>query len=184
MYTMAHILRNRLHCFRAFQQNHLLTARKVVNHVTMKHACRWEEDFVPNHGPCTVALVQATAIAVRRIDEVEIARVARVGTQSRFDAVEGKASVTLSNHPGFMIVLMERVHRLNVLVVLEHDVDHGAVLEGALTSVGGFPARAVIPEQRWQLLSKSLMRRGIQNPGRGASHLNLELEGHVRPLRR
>lgn len=153
------------------------TYSEMMNHVAMQHARRWEGDVVPDHGPVSRLVPQATSVPERRIVEIEICRLP-AESDGLVDAFPGKPACTGADDVGLVVVLVEGVLGGDVGSVLEDDVDDRAVAERTL-AVCGLSAGVVIPQQGRELLAECLVGPDVERPRAGASHVDEKFEGAV-----
>jgi len=79
-----------------------------------------------------------------------------------------------------VVVLVERVVRVDVGAVLDDEVDDGAVAQEAVrVAPRRLAPRRLVPQDGRHVLAEELVRRRVQDPGRGARLVYQELEAEA-----
>lgn len=114
-----------------------------MNHMAMQHARRRKGDIVSYHRPVAGLVAQTASVAERRVDKVEVVRLAAI-VDGFVDACPGEPACAGADDVGLVVVLVEGVLGSDISTVLEDDVDDGAIAQRAL-AVGGLSPGVIVP---------------------------------------
>lgn len=97
-----------------------------MNHMAVQHAHRGEGDLIADDYEITLPAIKSEAVPVRRVNQVEV-----FGPTARdrlVDVLPAKAATALADDIHLVVVLVERMGRVDLGAVLDDEVDDRPVL--------------------------------------------------------